>query len=402
MLLLLIIIIISIIDGSMICKPFKLSIIGGGMSGLSIAMKFINNNNNNNNKLQIDIYDTRQPGYALASSVAAGLMHPLTPRGSLIWKGERGYEESMKLLNIIQNFIGIDKKLYKTNELLIRPFNNIEEYEMYKRSSLNIPQWIQMINIDEIANFIGNHAISDNIIGGAIIKNSISINCPLYLNGMWDYISKNSNSSWISKDIVKEEFNSLCKESDIVIAACSTGIANLYDRDDNDLVLKNIKNVRGQNLFIKMTNQDKMNNIINGQYVTCRELNNEKIYLCGATHEYMREMKDLQGPVNINIAKDMLMDGINMLHKDLKNRNIIGANTGVRLVTSKSKHGRLPFIRKHKSFENAWFVGGFGSHGLIHHALIAEIITESILSNNINNIYQELLEYNLEIVPRTF
>jgi glycine/D-amino acid oxidase-like deaminating enzyme len=98
----------------------------------------------------------------------------------------------------------------------------------------------------------------------------------------------------------------------------------------------------------------------------------------------------------------MLMDGINMLHKDLKNRNIIGANTGVRLVTSKSKHGRLPFIRKHKSFENAWFVGGFGSHGLIHHALIAEIITESILSNNINNIYQELLEYNLEIVPRTF
>ena len=81
----------------------------------------------------------------------------------------------MKLLNIIQNFIGIDKKLYKTNELLIRPFNNIEEYEMYKRSSLNIPQWIQMINIDEIANFIGNHAISDNIIGGAIIKNSINL-----------------------------------------------------------------------------------------------------------------------------------------------------------------------------------------------------------------------------------
>lgn len=407
--LLIIITVISLITSiycNMICKPTKISIIGGGMSGLSIAMKFIKkneDNNNNNNKLQIDIYDTRQPGFALASSVAAGLMHPLTPRGSLIWKGERGYEESMKLLNIIQNFIGVDKKLYKTNELLIRPFSTIKEYEMYKRSALNIPQWIQMIDVDETAFYLGNHAVSDKIIGSAIIKNSIHINCPMYLKGMWDYINANSDANWITKDIVKEEFTSLCKRHhDIVIASCSTGIASLYDRDDNDLVLKNIQNVRGQNLFIKMNDQDKMNNIISGQYVTCSELNDEKIYVCGATHEYMKEMKDLQGPININVARNMLMDGLSVLHKDLKDRDVIGANTGVRLVTPKSKHGRLPFIRRHKTFNNTWFVGGFGSHGLIHHALIADVLTESILFNNINCIFQELLEYNLEVVPRSY
>jgi len=272
---------------------------------------------------------------------------------------------------------------------------------MYERSSIKIPQWIQMINVDETASYIGHHAISDKIVGGAIIKNSVNIDCPLYLKGMWDYIRTNSNANWISNDIEKEEFTSLRKSSDIVIAACSTGIVNLYDGDDNDSVIKNIKNVRGQNLLIKMTTQDKMNNIINGQYITCSKLNNEKIYLCGATHEYMSEMNDLQGPVNINVAKDILMNGLTILHKELKDRDIIGAKTGVRLVTSKSKHGRLPFIRRHKSFNNTWFVGGFGSHGLIHHALLAELITESILSNNINNIYQELMAYNLDLLPRS-
>ena len=100
---------------------------------------------------------------------------------------------------------------------------------------------------------------------------------------MWGYINHYSNANWITKDIDKEEFTSLFDQNDIVIAACSTGITKLHDVNENDRVLNRLKYVRGQNIYIKMNENDKMNNIINGRYVVCKELDRyDKVYLCGA------------------------------------------------------------------------------------------------------------------------
>lgn len=366
------------------------------MSGLSIACKLIERVGIG--KLCITIYDSRKPGEALASSVAAGLMHPLNPRGSLIWKGEKGYASTKALLDTVRDYSS-DKQLYKSNEILIRPFTKVEEFDMYRKSSLKIPHWIEMIDNDEIAKLIGYHAIADNVIGGAVIKNSINVNCPLYLESMWAYINSSSDARWITADINKEDFTSLCGTNDIVIAACSTGIARLHDINDDDKLLKKLKYVRGQNIYIKMNDNDKMNNIINGQYAVCKELESEPVYLCGATHEYMKDDEELLGPPNIEVAKLLLMDELSMLNKDLRNRDVIGANAGVRLTTIRTKHGKIPFIRRHQSDDHVWFVGGFGSHGLIHHALIADMIATSVLSSDTLTIYPELLEYNPELIP---
>lgn len=374
-------------------KNNKISIIGGGMSGLSIACHLINKVGKD--ELNIDIYDSRPVGYAVASSVAAGLMHPLSPKGSLIWKGEKGYESTKSLLNIVKEYAN-GNNLYQTNELLIRPFSKKEEYEIYEKSSLKIPHWIQMIDINEITKLLGSHAVADNVIGGAIIKNSLNINCPVYLQSMWAYIKACSNANWISKDVTKEEFTSLFDSNDIVIASCSTGIQNLHDINENDKIMNKLNYVRGQNIYMKMNDDDKMHNIINGRYAVCKEIDQEKVYLCGATYEYVKEFDELFGKPNVEVAKGMLMDKLVELNKDLKNRDIVEVKSGVRLTTIKTKHGKIPFIRQHQSHDHVLFVGGFGSHGLIHHSLVAEIVADNALLGCMNDTYRELYDYNPE------
>ena len=48
------------------------------------------------------IIDEKPPGEGGASAVAAGLLHPFTPRGKLMWLGREGFESSLRLLKIAQ------------------------------------------------------------------------------------------------------------------------------------------------------------------------------------------------------------------------------------------------------------------------------------------------------------
>lgn len=48
----------------------------------------------------VTVFDPNEAGAAGASSVAAGLLHPLTPRGKLIWKGEEGYKAAKQLIEV--------------------------------------------------------------------------------------------------------------------------------------------------------------------------------------------------------------------------------------------------------------------------------------------------------------
>lgn len=49
----------------------------------------------------VTVFDPHEAGTGTgASSVAAGLLHPLTPRGKFIWKGEEGYKAAKHLIEV--------------------------------------------------------------------------------------------------------------------------------------------------------------------------------------------------------------------------------------------------------------------------------------------------------------
>lgn len=80
-------------------KP-HVTIVGGGLAGLSTAwhLAAAAAEGGAAAAASITILDPRPPGQAEASSVAGGLLHPLTPKNKLIWAGLEGFEATRRLL----------------------------------------------------------------------------------------------------------------------------------------------------------------------------------------------------------------------------------------------------------------------------------------------------------------
>ena len=76
--------------------PERIAIVGGGLAGLATAYHLLDAGSAP--LRAVHVYDPCPPGCGGASAVAAGLLHPFTPRGREIWRGRDGFEASRALL----------------------------------------------------------------------------------------------------------------------------------------------------------------------------------------------------------------------------------------------------------------------------------------------------------------
>jgi FAD dependent oxidoreductase len=49
----------------------------------------------------VTVFDEKPVGQGGASAVAAGMLHPLTPRGKLIWRGAEGLAAANQLIEVL-------------------------------------------------------------------------------------------------------------------------------------------------------------------------------------------------------------------------------------------------------------------------------------------------------------
>ena len=78
--------------------PERIAIVGGGLAGLATAIHLLDGGAHGRTPRVLHIYDPSAPGCGGASAVAAGLLHPFTPRGREIWQGREGFAASCALL----------------------------------------------------------------------------------------------------------------------------------------------------------------------------------------------------------------------------------------------------------------------------------------------------------------
>ena len=78
--------------------PERIAIVGGGLAGLATAIHLLDGGAHQRTPRVLHIYDPSAPGCGGASAVAAGLLHPFTPRGREIWQGREGFAASCALL----------------------------------------------------------------------------------------------------------------------------------------------------------------------------------------------------------------------------------------------------------------------------------------------------------------
>ena len=75
-----------------------MAVVGGGFAGVAAAFRTLEEANARGRAVELTLIDGAGVGGG-ASGVAAGLLHPYTPRGKTIWRGEEGAARARRLLD---------------------------------------------------------------------------------------------------------------------------------------------------------------------------------------------------------------------------------------------------------------------------------------------------------------
>jgi glycine/D-amino acid oxidase-like deaminating enzyme len=73
-----------------------------------------------------------------ASAVAAGLMHPISPSGALLWKGIENYNHALELIHAAEKYS--EKELYTRERRIIRPYLTDTHYKVFKNAAEKVPE----------------------------------------------------------------------------------------------------------------------------------------------------------------------------------------------------------------------------------------------------------------------
>lgn len=355
-------------------RQLSVGIVGGGLGGLATAVRF----SIGGHASRIRVYDIASgPGIGGASAVAAGLLHPFTPRGRLIYKGLEGFFSTRAMLDLIQERIPNHPPLYRAGKSIVRPFFDQSSLSTWTQAVDNYPKWLKLQNSEQFSEL--SNVNSSPALGAVVMENTLSVDTPEYLRGLWKVVQSflPNSADWKCESFTTcSQVEDLLNDHDIVIVAAGVGVSRLWPGEPLDF-----KYVRGQNLIfpkIPSATAHLENSLLCGEYVIPRESD----ILAGATHEYdtIENLLNTGSTPNSTHAEALLRDSLHGLYPLLDNIKPIGCQAGVRVVSQRSHFGKLPVISSYSKYPDSkypdrmWLLTGFGSRGMIHHALMADIL----------------------------
>ena len=408
----------------------RVAIIGGGYAGLANSYKF--------SKVAdiLHVYDYAPVGYAEASSASAGIMHPMTTRGNVIWKGLEGLESSLAMMGNVKckKYANICDTSVELQRVIYSP----KDFIGWQQTALIHPD---LVDIKE------SSTEDTAVVGKAHIKRAAVVNSHVYLKALWEATRKNcAGAEWKNERV--SNLHCLSEQYDAVIVACGAGVIQLQQCSTEHSTastvglerLSKIRLVRGQNLLYKRPRippeHDNSANVayLSGEYVIpcdahghawtyfdptliatqlekgkqyaekehMQESDSKNYLMCGSTHEHItpEEYESSNGTseqstctvTSAKAAVGLLGSKITRLYPPLaesfanNDMQPLAGMAGTRVVTQRSELGRLPVVGRLPGYNkrNVWVVTGFGARGLIFHALTAEYLYNAILSNDDN------------------
>ena len=250
----------------------RIGIIGGGLAGLSTAYHILEKCPS----ADVTIIDRNSPGAGGASSVAGGLLHPLSPKGKLAFRGLDGLASSNKLVSAASQFednVVLRNKIY-------RIANKENQIAAFQKTARELPEFATWIDPDSSAMqddkdlWEGEYFGREKEVLGAL---KLSGDCKVlhmksYLKGLWSYCESvgSGTKTWeICKDadnMDSDEWKDNLADYDCVVFSAGSGLfhSSLLEQTEYPMTL-----VRGQS--IEMTMKDTTtpwNAILCGKYVS--------------------------------------------------------------------------------------------------------------------------------------
>ena len=351
-------------------SALRVHIVGGGIAGLAVGYHVASQVE------RVTFYDMNEgPGVSGASVVSAGLLHPITTSGKLMWRGNEAYTSARNLLNAVQ-MDNITTKLSQDSQLF-HNFYSSSEFEKWQAAAKLLPDYIECCDITKLDGVLSsiNNKVEKPIVGSIRIKNACIVNSPLYLKCLYQSILKqNKHTSWVQHTVNDTNDYQQLRQSpdDIIVITAGPGIRHLWPHEE----IENLQYAKGQNLIYSSDDIKVDNGYISGEYIV-PSVNNDVIY--GASYEYSLDTLE-KGPDISGALKYLNRSPFytNYLH----DKKITRVTAGIRVVPKRGHKGKLPVVLKHKTIPNVYCITGFGSRGLLYHSFIADLLVKSMLSND--------------------
>ena len=381
--------------------PTRIAVVGGGLAGLSTAAHLLADT-----PLQtLHIYDAALPGEGGASAVAAGLLHPFTPRGREIWCGTQGFDATVALIQRVEAVYG--KHFSRATGLLRLGLSDEKASELQDV-------------VASSAEHSGGHAAMEQAwlsqeaacthagatvggLGASHAPAALCVDVPAYLRGLWHLCeesmrssaqsSSSSSSSSAAANAVEtsvewrlEKLSSLAPliesaQYDAIIVALGARATSIDGLQDLPL-----RGCRGQNLVLR-NGGGWQTPIISGKYVV--PIDGGERLLAGATFEYDATSTALHRPADEAFAESELRAPLERLCPGIGDEELLSVQAGVRALPPRSHHGYVPIAgrlggssQRGAPSTECWLIGGLGSRGLIHHALIGRDLARAVLARD--------------------
>lgn len=324
----------------------QIAILGAGFCGLATAWHLLQNP-----KVNVHLFDPNGIGGG-ASGIAAGLLHPFVGQhAKLNWNGHEGMAATRKLLEVSSNALG--SPVFE-NTGLMRIAVTEKQKKFFQECASKSPDeviWQQNIDSTEINSF-----------SGIWIKSALTVNCQSYLDGLWKACT--DKGALLSKVSIQQ----LAELGEFDAIVITTGAYASFFPEFSHLPITQVK---GQILEFNwpdhlpplpcpMTTQAYL--IYDRTKNTC---------LVGSTFE--RGFKDhLPDPV---MAQRDLSPKFSAFFPSLNQATLVNCKAGIRASTP----GHLPIVENVR--KKYWVLTGMGSRGLLYHAMMAEKLSNLLLSN---------------------
>ena len=362
--------------GSMTTLPhytrgMKVAVVGGGLSGLACAYNILQLAPSS----LVTIVDPissphlRATDENTASVAAAGLMHPFSPSGGLMWRGFECYSKALELIHTVEETIGCE--IYDRNVRVLRPALKPKDVIRMRKTAQDFPHSCEFYDHSAGQKKFGSTFLP-HWEGVALYKASIIVNTPLYLSSLWrticilhpsitwsDQLMRcdkvhlsdpmcSQKSKYDEKDIYIMDALS---EFDAVVLASGAGVRDLWPRDQLAPPMPSLKYVRGQNLFLDSQSAlgedrndcEQRYAILCGEYVVPSDFGQS--WIVGATHEYaeatLTAPPDATTAVNLLSGKLANLTGVSGIPPDIKPIKTV---SGIRVTAKRTQYGKLPIV----------------------------------------------------------
>lgn len=351
--------------------PSQISIVGGGLAGLSTAYHFLTKSDDRN--ASVTIYDKCPVGEGGASAVAGGLLHPLSPRGNKVahW-GLDGLSATRKLVDEAAKFAPdcvLREKVYR----VALTEQNVQDLQHAATNALpEHCRWMEKEELDILLD-------TDSSMGGVELSNGCRvIHVPSYLRGLLAACETKGKVEWkVINDYTelvnsRHDRNTKSNFNEIWIFACGAGIIQEKGFLDEDTRAKlPLKLVRGQSVELTLTDESvPQEAALCGKYVT--PLLDSNRMLVGATQEFQGEVlssKDVQEELRSKSYK---------LAPSLWDRSDMHRVTcGYKVQSQRNNLGRVPIVGP---LGKDWIFTGLSSRGLLYHAIYGEKLVDMIFA----------------------